>query len=217
MRALITGATRGIGRACAEVFAEKGYGITAIARTEHELQDLSEAWAGYPRSELKTVVADLAEKVPPFDYHEVVILNAGRYTTGNLLDSERDAFAELFALNVLANHFLARQLLPLMVERGHGHLVAIGSVASESTQPGRDAYAVTKHMLRRLYEGWEMELQGSPVRLSLIAPGATRTSSWTGETLPPSYLEPEEVARLVYHYVAEGIEGRRVLRPRPPK
>jgi short-subunit dehydrogenase len=73
------------------------------------------------------------------------------------------------------------------------------------------AYGVTKKMLRALYEGWETELSGSGVRATLIAPGATLTSSWENETPPPRILQPAEVAELTYRAVTEGLTGRLVI------
>ena len=103
-------------------------------------------------------------------------------------------YAESFALNVLANHRLARQLLPDMRERGQGHLIVIGSTATDRTSLHMTAYAATKKALRALYEGWELELAGTGVRTTLIAPGATLTSSWDGQALPPRMLAATDVA-----------------------
>ena len=206
MRVMVTGASRGIGRACAEVFASAGHPVTAVARSA---QGLSELEAEFPS--VVPLVADLSWEVPGGDY-DVVILNAARFLPGGLLDAERDVFGESWELNVMANHRLTRALLPRMIERGAGHLVVIGSSATEKTEAGMTAYATTKKCLRALYEAWEEELRGTGVRCTLIAPGATLTSSWDGEEPPPRYLLPEQVAGLVYRSVVEGLTGRHTIR-----
>ncbi len=204
---LITGASRGIGRACAEAFAVAGHRVTALARTAAQLATLKHTYGDC----IEPLVADLTQELTLKVTYDVVVLNAAYYAPGGLLD-ERDVYTDSFALNVLANHRLARQLLPGMRARGSGHLVVIGSTATDRTSPHMTAYAATKKALRALYEGWEQELADTGVLTTLIAPGATLTSSWDGETLPPRMLATTEVAALVYRAVAEGLTGRIVLR-----
>ena len=209
MEVLITGASRGIGRACAEAFARNGHPVTAIARSSTQLRQLADAFPGY----IRPLAADLNSAVDlpdhPFD---VVVLNAAYYAPGKLLDPGSDVFAQAWELNVLANHRLARQLLPPMIARGSGHLVVIGSSSTDATSAHMTAYGTTKKALRALFEGWTQELEGTGIRATLIAPGATLTSSWDGETPPPVILAATEVADLVYRAVAEGLTGRMVIK-----
>lgn len=207
MNAIVTGASRGIGRACAEIFAAAGYRVTAVARSEPLLRELQ-----HSHPQVHPLVADLTRTTPTGTY-DVVILNAGWYAPGGLLDVSRDVFGESWELNVMANHRLARALLPPLIERGRGHLVVIGSSATEDAPDHMTAYAASKKCLRILYEGWERELRGSGVRSTLIAPGATLTSSWEGETPPPHILQPAAVADLVYRSVVEGRTGRLTIAP----
>ncbi len=207
LNVLITGASRGIGRACAEAFAAVGHRVTALARTAEQLTTLRDKYGDH----IEPLVADLMQELTLTTIYDVVVLNAAFYAPGGLLDA-RDVYAESFVLNVLANHRLARQLLPSMRARGRGHLVVIGSTATDRTSPHMTAYAATKKALRGLYEGWELELADTGVLTTLIAPGATLTSSWDGETLPPRMLAAADVAALVYRAVAEGLTGRIVLR-----
>ena len=209
MDVLITGASRGIGRACAERFARDAHRVIAVARTERQLVALAEK---YPTLEYR--VADLRTDTVSGSF-DVVVLNAGYYAPGRLLDGEKDVFSESWELNVMANHRLARVLLPPMIARGNGHLVVIGSTATDRTAPHMTAYAATKKALRGLWEGWVEELEGTGVKTTLIAPGATLTSSWANETPPPHILSAGEVAEEVYRAVAEGLTGRRVIRAKP--
>ncbi len=209
MEVVITGASRGIGRACAETFARHGHTVTAISRSSDQLLELAREFPG----RILPLVADLSAAVAlPAGPYDVVVLNAAHYAPGKLLDPRRDVFAEAWALNVLANHRLARQWLPPMVARGSGHLIVIGSSATDDTSVHMTAYGTTKKALRALFEGWTQELEGTGVRSTLIAPGATLTSSWDGEAPPPLILAASEVAGLVYRAVTEGLTGRIVIR-----
>lgn len=207
LQVLVTGASRGIGRACSVRFAAAGHEVTALARTEAQLKELQKSTPG-----ILPLIADLTA---PFDLastYDVVVLNAGYYAPGGLLDPDRDIFADSWPLNVMANHRLARLLVPRMLERGGGHLIAIGSTSTDDTSPQMTAYAATKKALRALYEGWQQELVETQVRTTLIAPGATLTSSWDGEVPPAVILQPEEVADLVYRAVSEKLTGRLVIK-----
>lgn len=209
---LITGATKGIGRACAACFAEAGWDVTAVARTGADLDAMQKDWEqGFPRGELHTVVADLSttegvSQVLVRDY-EVVLLNAAGFSPGRLLDEE-DIFGELLHLNVLGNHRLARRLLPAMQDRGQGHLVVIGSTGTDNWKGHMTAYVATKYALRGLFLGWQEDLQDSGVLTTLVAPGATLTASWDNETPPPDILAPKQVAEAVKRVVDTATTGR---------
>lgn len=206
---LITGATRGIGRACAEYFAARGWAITAVARTGDDLRELTNE---LPKTELTTVVADLGTEkgvaVVPARAYDAVLLNAGAFIPGTLLSGDKDIFGEQWRLNVLGNHRLARRIFPLMIKAGRGHLIVIGSLGTDYWPPHLTAYVATKYALRGLFLGWQKELTGTGVLATLVAPGATLTSSWDNETLPPDILPASQVAEVVGEVIAAGTEGR---------
>lgn len=208
---LITGATRGIGRACADLFLAANWAVTAVARTATDLAAMKKE---YPGAQLTTVAVDLsseagAEGIPAV-FYDVVLLNAAAFAPGPLL-GEEDLYEHLQRVNVLANHRLARRLLPLLRARGAGHLVVIGSRGTDFQPEHLTAYVATKYALRGLFLGWAAELSGSGVRATLVAPGATLTSSWDDEEPPADILMPEAVAEVVWEVVREEREGRVVV------
>lgn len=210
---LITGATKGIGRACAEAFARAGYSVTAVARTVADLEQMRNDWQqSFPTGDLRTITADLALpegiSAVPVTAYDVVVLNAAAFAPGRLLAKDQDHFTAMFDLNVLGNHRLARLLLPAMTERGRGHLIVIGSTGTDHWKGHMTAYVATKYALRGLFLGWEKDLAGSGVLSTLVAPGATLTASWDNEIPPPDILAPETVAEVVLNAVRKEITGR---------
>lgn len=206
---LITGGTRGIGRACVEYFIGQRWAITVVARTADDLAALA---AAFPTTELTTVVADVStetgtNQVPALAY-DAVVLNAAAFMPGNLLTGGTDAYSEQWPVNVMSNHRLARRILPPMLAAGRGHLVVIGSLGTDHWPGHLTAYVATKYALRGLFLGWRTELAGTGVRATLVAPGATLTSSWDNEVPPPGIMPASRVAEVVGEVVATGSEGR---------
>ena len=210
---LITGATKGIGRACAEAFAAEGWDVVAVARTATDLTAMAAAWAtDFPGRTLQTITADLAteagvRRVPATAY-DVIILNAAAFRPGRLLDKADDVFRDLLNLNVLGNHRLARRLLPGLRTRGSGHLLVVGSTGTDNWKGYMTAYVATKYALRGLFLGWQQDLADSGVLSTLVAPGATLTASWDNEVPPPDILAPERVAEVVLEAITKKITGR---------
>jgi short-subunit dehydrogenase len=163
---------------------------------------------------VQTVQADLATKegiaAMPQRYYDAIILNAATFAPGELLRGE-DQFEQLWKLNVRANHRLARRILPELRKAGQGHLVVIGSLGTDYWPAHLSAYVATKYALRGLFTGWEAELKDSGIRTTLVAPGATLTSSWDNEEPPSKILLPVQVAKFIGGIIRDGREGRLVI------
>jgi short-subunit dehydrogenase len=102
-------------------------------------------------------------------------------------------------------------MLPALRKKGQGHLVVIGSLGTDYWPAHLTAYVATKYALRGLFHGWETELKESGVRTTLVAPGATLTSSWDNESPPAEILLPEQVAEFVWDVIRDRREGRLLL------
>lgn len=206
---VITGVTKGIGRAIAERLAKEGKAILGVARSEVDLNAMQETWnEQFPEARLLTVVADLSNQEGCDKVSDVIdkralpiaylVHNVGLFTPGHLL-GEEDVLAELLPLNLLAAHRLTRRLLPAMISRGEGGLVTIGSVATTDFPEGMGAYTVSKYALEGWHKALVNELSGTGLTTSLIVPGATLTASWDGQDYDPSrILSPDQVAEAVW-------------------
>jgi len=204
--ALVTGATRGIGRAIAEQLAARGYDLLLVARGEKDLVELkSQLQDQYPSAEILFFPADLSDPAQIKQVGDwalqkspvVFVSNAGIFKPVSLLNEEEDSFLPQFYLNYYAAHSLCLKLGRKMKELRQGHLFIIGSTASR--QPVKaGAYTVTKYALSGLTNVLREELRDAGVKLTEIIPGSTRTSSWDGTDHPESrFVRPQEIAQAV--------------------
>lgn len=205
--ALVTGATRGIGRAVAEAFAEAGAELHLLARSEGELRRLAERLGGHAwpadltdEAEVWSAVDGLAERTGGLP--DIVVNAAGVFDVGPLAETSVATFDRNLDVNLRGAFFLLRCVLPPMLERAGGLIVNVGSVAGRKAFPGNGAYAASKWGLRGMHEVLLAEIRGSGVRACLLEPAATDTPIWdpldpdADASLPSraSMLRPEEVA-----------------------
>lgn len=181
--ALVTGASRGIGRRIAERLAEAGARVFCVGRSEAALRSLAaeiggEAW-----------VLDLADDVEVWDAMDRLreglggppdlVVNAAGVFGVKALARETVADFDLgLAINLRGPFLVIRALLPSMLERGSGLIVNVGSVAGRKALPGNGAYAASKFGLRGMHEVLLEELRGTGVRATLLEPAATDTALW---------------------------------------
>lgn len=177
--AVITGASRGIGRETARVLA-RGWEVVAVARSGSELEALRgeiEA-AGGDCSTIELDVTDAAavqHTLAGIDA-DVLVNNAGIGIMKPLLELTVDEWRSMVAVNLDAVFYVTHALLPGMVERGRGHIVNIGSLSGRGAFAGGSCYAATKHALVGFSESLMMEVRDSGVRVSLVMPGSVDTS-----------------------------------------
>ncbi|HAN45616.1 MAG TPA: short-chain dehydrogenase [Cyanobacteria bacterium UBA8156] len=208
--ALVTGATRGIGRAVALALAERGVKVGAIARQPgHILAELTAAgtpgqFYNLDLARPDTVESQLANLLQTFGAPNIVVLNAGMALVANLTATSLQDWQRLFDLNVHSVFASLRAIVPAMRAQG-GHIVFLGSIASKQAFPGWGAYCSSKFALLALAQTLAAE-ERPHIRVSTLLPGAVNTPLW--ETLPTAVqaqfdrtqmLSPEDVAASVIH------------------
>ncbi len=187
-RALITGASSGIGAVYAERLARRGYDLVLVARRADLLSDLAGRLAAETGADSEILVADLTDvaalrtvedRLAAGDI-EVFVNNAGAAVLGAMADAEAEALHKLVLLNVVAPTQLARAVLPSMRARGAGAIINIGSVTGLMTdRAGVGAvYSAGKAYVLALSEGLNAELAGEGVFVQAVLPGVTRTAIW---------------------------------------
>ncbi|NNF13042.1 MAG: SDR family oxidoreductase [Gemmatimonadetes bacterium] len=182
--ALVTGASRGIGREIARRMADEGARVFALARSRDALDDLAaEASGVHPvqcdlTDDASTWLAldELVESEggPP----DVVVNAAGVFGIRPLAEETVNGFDAQIAVNLRAPFLVIRALLPAMLKRGSGTFVNVGSVSGYRAFPGNGAYSATKFGLRGLHEVLVEELRGTGLRATLVEPSATDTELW---------------------------------------
>jgi NAD(P)-dependent dehydrogenase (short-subunit alcohol dehydrogenase family) len=185
--AVVTGASRGIGAAVAELFAAEGARVIRIARSlkpasRGAVQDLTCDLTD--ADQVSRLAADILSRqgVP-----DIVVSNAGAFLLRPL---ETTTAAELelqLAVNLKAPFAVAKAFLPAMQESGRGSFITVGSVADHTAYAENAAYAASKYGLRGLHETLLAEYRGTGVRLTLVSPGPTDTSVW--DPVDPDHRE----------------------------
>ncbi len=207
---LVTGGTRGIGRAVAQRFVSAGFGLLTCARSGADLDRLrADLTAEFPAADIRTFVADLSQAAQTAAFGawvtaagvvpDVVVHNTGAFVPGRIQDEPEGALRQLLETNVASAYDLTRAVLPAMLARGRGHLFTICSTASIMAYPAGGSYCISKFALLGFTKVLREELKTSGLRVTAILPGATLTDSWAGSDLPPERLmPPEDVAEAIW-------------------
>ena len=179
---LITGASSGIGRACAEAFAAEGSRLVLAARRRDRLEDLATALP-VPTLPVELDVRDrsgvdaaIGGLPPGWADIDVLVNNAGLAAGfGPLPDNHPDDWDRMIDTNVTGLLNVIHAVLPGMLARGRGHIVNIGSIAGRETYPNGAVYCASKAAVDRITAGLRMDVVGSGVKVSVIQPGLVET------------------------------------------
>jgi NADP-dependent 3-hydroxy acid dehydrogenase YdfG len=214
--AVVTGASGGIGRAVALRLAGAGATVLLVARSADSLEAVArELGADRARScpadvatedgvqAVASAAADLGSEVG------VVVHAAGAFALAPLARTSVASFDEMIGVNLRAAFLLVRAFVPVMLERGHGDFVTIGSIAGRQAFPANGAYSASKFGVRGMHAVLDAELRGTGVRASFVEPAATDTPLWhaidreqnPGLPEPAAMLKPDAVAEAVLHAV----------------
>jgi len=183
---LITGASSGIGEACADVFAAEGFDLVLTARRENRLNAVADRLRRTYRRQVDIVVADLADPRAPERLCDelarrsltidVLVNNAGYGIPGNFLASDWPRQAAMLQVMVVAPAELIHRLLPGMIDRRYGRIINVASLAALAPAPaGHTLYAATKAFLVKFSESLAHEAIESGVHVTALCPGFTRS------------------------------------------
>ncbi|MDQ3557117.1 MAG: SDR family oxidoreductase [Gemmatimonadota bacterium] len=214
--AVVTGASRGIGRAVARALAGTGAWVAMVARDGEALAAAAAEIGGHAvpadvssPAAVHTLAAYVVELLG--DAPDLVVNAAGSFAMAPLAETDPAVFDSQIAANLRAPFLMIRAFLPPMLRRGSGQLVHVGSVAGRTAFARNGAYSASKFGLRGMHEVLLEELRGTGVRSTLVEPGATDTTLWDAlgpdadPALPSraSMLRAEDVAGAVLWAAAQ--------------
>ncbi len=206
---VVTGGTKGIGRAIIERFALAGFDIATCARKEDDLIKLKEVVEAKYKVKAFTYQADMSIKnqIVAFAGYvkslnqpvDVLVNNAGYFIPGSVLDEIEGSLESMINSNVYSAYYTSRLLVPAMKLNKKGHVFNMCSIASIKAYPNGGSYAISKFALLGFSKVLREELKEFGVRVTAILPGATRTASWDGVDLPEErFMKAEDVAETVF-------------------
>lgn len=209
MNAVITGGTKGIGRAIADLLASKGINLFVCSRNERDLEEMKFTIEKNNNSKVQTTVVDMSIKaeVQTFaanilknvEQVDILVNNAGMFIPGALADEEDGALEQMINTNLYSAYYLTRALLPSMMDRRNGHIFNICSVASKIAYPNGGSYSISKFALLGFSKVLREELKDNAIKVTSVLPGATWSNSWAGINLPRERLmEANDIAIAIW-------------------
>lgn len=209
MNAVITGSTKGIGRAVLLALAKEGWNVAATSRNLEDLEALqAEVTQTYPGQECLIHWVDFAEKEETIKYGEdiltlwpeidLLVNNAGVFLPGSVHGEDDGALESTMALNLYSPYYLTRTLLPGMMKRKQGHIINMCSIASFMSYPNGGSYTISKFAMLGFSKALREEMKPHGIKVTSIMPGATWSASWGNAPYAPDRLMPaEDVAEAV--------------------
>lgn len=179
---IVTGASSGIGAATATLFANNGFQVIAAARRIDRLQAVA---ATNPKIEVHELDVTNQNSIDKFIENlngravDVLINNAGgAFDSSSVLDSDPEIWAKSYDVNVVGTVRMTKAIAPSMIKNGQGHIVIISSTAGHVAYENGGSYVAAKFAERSLANTLRLELNGTPIRVTEIAPGMVKTEEF---------------------------------------
>jgi short-subunit dehydrogenase len=217
---VVTGGTKGIGRAVVEKFASEGFDIVTCARTHSELEELKREIEKVLAVRVYIQSADMSRKedVKAFcafvtGLHrpvEVLVNNAGYFLPGEISTEDEGTLESMIHANLYSAYYTTRGLVDGMKSKKSGHIFNLCSIASIKAYPNGGSYAISKFALLGFSKCLREELKHHNIRVTAVMPGATFTASWEGVDLPEErFIPADDVAESIFG--AYGVSARSVV------
>lgn len=207
---VVTGGTKGIGKAIVERFAQEQFQIITCSRNSENVESLvKEIAAKFPNIPIWALAADLSQKAEVLRFADfvkdkcqqvdVLVHNTGVFLPGQIHNEADGTIEKLIETNVYSAYHLTRALLPLMIPFRQGHIFTICSTASITPYINGGSYCISKFALLGMTKVLREEMKTHNIRVTALLPGATLTDSWAGVDLPAErFMKPEDVAETLW-------------------
>ncbi|MBA2745747.1 MAG: SDR family oxidoreductase [Flavisolibacter sp.] len=210
MNAVITGASRGIGKATAHLLALNGFDLYLCSKHEHNLLSaIEDLKKDFPNNHIDGKALDLGKKEGAQLFGEwvlsnttgidILVNNAGTFIQGNVSDEPEGALEQMLEVNLFSAYHLTRSLLPAMKKAASGHIFNICSIASLNAYPGGGSYGISKYALLGFTKNLRAELFEHAIKVTAIIPGAVYTDSWKGSGISEQrIMEARDIAKMIW-------------------
>lgn len=207
---VVTGGSKGIGRAILEKFAAQGFDVATCARNEQELKELEVTLKkSFPQIQVFTFKADMADKAQVKSFTsfvaalkrnvDVLVNNAGYFLPGEIVTEPEGTLESMINANLYSAYYTTRGIVPLMKKAKAGHVINICSVASIKAYANGGSYAISKFAMLGMTKCLREELKNDGIRVTAVMPGATKTRSWEASSLPDErFMTIEDIAETIY-------------------
>ncbi len=206
---IITGASKGLGKAIAEKFAEAGHSLFVCSRNEVDLYKMmEELLTKFPQCSIKALPVDMSIKNEvlklgnwclSFGVPDIIINNAGQFLPGSVYNEEEGFLEKMMEVNLYSAYHLTRLLLPKMMHAKSGHIFNMCSIASLHAYPNGGAYSISKFALAGFSKNLREEMKPYNIKVTAVYPGAAYTDSWSGSGVDPKrIMEAEDIAAMIY-------------------
>ena len=210
MDIVITGASKGIGKAIAMKFAEAGFRVIICSRSKASLQQAeNDIREQHISANILTYEVDMASTSAVKQFAQqlikdgiepaVLVNNAGQFIPGSIYNEEEGTLEKMIEVNLYSAYHFTRELLPEMMQRKSGHIFNICSIASLQAYTNGGSYSISKFALLGFSKNLREEMKPHGIKVTAVCPGATLTASWEGSDIDPKrIMEVNDVADMVY-------------------
>lgn len=224
---VVTGGTKGIGKAIIERFSTEGYTIATCSRNEEDLDQLKQEIEGKYGNKVMINVSDVSKKKQVVDFIEfvrlsgkpveVLVNNAGIFEPGQIHTEEDGVLERQIETNLYSAYRVSRGIIPDMKKAKRGHIFNICSTASIMAYGNGGSYCISKFAMYGMSKVLREELKNDNIRVTSVMPGATFTASWEGVDVPEErFMKSGDVAEMVfatYKLSARTVVEDLVIRP----
>ncbi len=209
MTAVITGASKGLGKAIAAHFAAAGHNLVICSRNEHNLyKAVEELYAQYPSINAKARPSDLSSKDGCKEFTDwvlsldvpvdILVNNAGQFVPGSVYNEPEDHIEQMMQANFYSAYYVTRALINKMIEQKNGHIFNLCSIASVQAYHNGGSYSISKYAMLGLGKNLREEMKPFGVKVTNVLPGAAYTDSWAASGMEASrFMEPNDIAKMI--------------------
>lgn len=208
MNVVVTGASKGIGKAVAMIFAEEAHQIILCARTESTLNaTVRDIQKKHPHCDVVLKVADLSKKEEAIAFGnfclergnvDILVNNAGLFIPGAVYNESDGALENMMAANLYSAYHVTRTIVPQLIKNKKGHIFNICSIASLHAYPNGGSYSISKFALMGFSKNLREELKAHHIKVTAVYPGAVMTDSWGNfDNSDKRIMEAEDIAKVI--------------------